>query len=182
MLVIAGSGLAYYVISPLFRNIEVQDALPENVIEEEKATTKTVTSGFENLSPERQKEMLALMNEVNAKESIEMDEVVPPLSEERSIFTSSVKGTTGHPAEGSVQVIQTTDGPVIRYENFKTINGPNLHVYIAKDLRADEFVDLGSIRGTSGSINYLVPADIDFSEYRYVLYWCVPFGVLFNYA
>jgi len=27
-----------------------------------------------------------------------------------------------------------------------------------------------------------VPLDTDLSEYRYVLTWCVPFGVLFNYA
>jgi hypothetical protein len=55
-------------------------------------------------------------------------------------------------------------------------------LYLANDLDAADHVDLGPIRGTSGNINYNVPADIDISDYRYVMYWCVTFGELLNYA
>ena len=106
-----------------------------------------------------------------------MPEEVVAETEKRGII-----GTKGHPASGTVKVIEASGETIIRYENFETINGPNLHVYLAKDLDAKEFVDLGSIRGTRGEINYTVPDGIDLNEYKYVMYWCVPFGVLFNYA
>jgi len=138
IVVILALFVAYYAISPLFRNIEVNDALPENM---------TVPEEFQ--------------------------------AEER---VADVVGTTGHPASGTVRVLETEDGSIIRYENFETINGPNLHVYLAKDLDAKEFIDLGPIKATRGNINYAVPKEIDIKEYRYVMYWCVPFGVLFNYA
>ncbi|MFC1721203.1 DM13 domain-containing protein [Patescibacteria group bacterium] len=138
--------VAYYAISPIFDDIEVDDAEPSAVGE---------------------------------KIIVEESEVTPSVSED---LLHKVMGTSGHPAEGTVRVVQTEEGQVIRYENFSTINGPQLHVYIAKDLEAKEFVDLGPIKGTQGNINYAVPDNVDLDEYKYVMYWCVPFGVLFNYA
>ena len=95
---------------------------------------------------------------------------------------SEVRGTQGHPASGEMKVIHNGNNHIIRFEEFKTINGPQLHVYLAKDLDAKEFVDLGPIRGTEGNINYSVPYGVDVKDYKYVMHWCVPFGVLFNYA
>jgi|GEM_PF-113912 len=93
-----------------------------------------------------------------------------------------VIGTVGHPAEGIVRLIDSSEGKVIRYENYKTLNGPDLFVYLSKDLNGEDFVSLGEIRGTEGDINYLIPEGIDLAEYKYVLTWCKQFGVLFNYA
>jgi len=197
IIIVLGLALAYYAISPLFRNVEVNDELPENIIvDDTSADTPTggevVQSGVENLSEEQLAEMNDQIAEANSTEVSEMDEVMPETVEveidtvEDAPPTANesfpVMGTLGHPAEGIVRVIQTTDGVVIRYENFKTINGPNLHVYLAKSFMAKEFIDLGVIKGTSGNINYAVPEEVDISEYRYVMYWCVPFKVLFNYA
>ncbi|MBX2866473.1 DM13 domain-containing protein [Candidatus Kaiserbacteria bacterium] len=112
--------------------------------------------------------------------NVSLDETAPESTEVQS---AEIIDTPTHPASGTVRIIEGVDGEtIIRYENFKTINGPNLHVYLAKDLDAKEFVDLGPIRGTEGNINYVVPEDIDITEYSYVMYWCVPFSVLFNYA
>ncbi len=94
----------------------------------------------------------------------------------------SVVGTVGHPAEGTVELIDSLDGKIVRYENFKTINGPDLFVYLSKDLEGKEFISLGEIRATEGSVNYTVPSGVDISEYKYVMTWCKQFGVLFNYA
>lgn len=93
-----------------------------------------------------------------------------------------VVGTTGHPASGTVRILQGERVSYVRYENFKTINGPDIFVYLAKDLDAKEFVNIGRVRATEGDINYEIPETIDVSEYRYVLVWCRAFGVLFNYA
>lgn len=95
---------------------------------------------------------------------------------------ATVVPTTAHPASGTVRVIKTKDGEVIRYENFKTLNGPDLYVYLANDLDAKDYVNLGTLKATEGNVNYDVPKDIDTTKYKYVLTWCKTFSVLFNYA
>jgi peptide methionine sulfoxide reductase msrA/msrB len=96
--------------------------------------------------------------------------------------TFSVVGTVGHSATGTVQILKTEAGTVLRYEDFKTINGPDLFVYLSTDLKATEFINLGELKATEGSINYDVPSEVDLTKYKYVLVWCKKFGVLFNYA
>jgi len=132
VLIVLVLGVAYYLISPLFRVIEVQEETPEEM---------TITA--------------------------EHFELV---------------GTFGHRVSGTVSIVETDNGRIARYEDFETVNGPNLHVYLAKDLDAREYLDLGPIKGTKGNINYEIPDDVNLSEYRYIMHWCVPFGVLFNYA
>ena len=79
-------------------------------------------------------------------------------------------------------VIENESGTTIRYEDFETLNGPDLFVYLSKDRDATEFVNLGRVRGTMGNINYEVPEGVNISEYPYVLTWCRAFRVLFNSA
>lgn len=93
-----------------------------------------------------------------------------------------VVDTPAHPASGFVRVVEAEGKTYIRYENYKTINGPDIYVYLAKDIEAKDFVDLGRVKATEGNINYEVPAGVDIGEYRYVLTWCKTFGVLFNSA
>jgi hypothetical protein len=100
-----------------------------------------------------------------------------------SISTAtSVTGTTGHPASGTARVVRADGKTYVRYENFKTIDGPDIYVYLAKDLDAKEFINLGKVRATEGNINYEIPAGVSISDYPYVLTWCKTFGVLFNSA
>jgi Electron transfer DM13 len=94
----------------------------------------------------------------------------------------NVIGTTGHPASGTVRLVEADGKKYVRYENFKFINGPDIYVYLAKDLDAKEFVNIGRVRATEGNINYEIPAEVNVSDYPYVLTWCETFGVLFNSA
>jgi hypothetical protein len=136
----------YYAISPLFRNVKVDEAAPASVVEEE----------------ETEEDKPAAM----------VSESVP----------ATVVGTTGHPASGTARIITADGKRYVRYEDFKTINGPDIYVYLAKDLEAKEFVNLGRVRATEGNINYEIPDEVDVKEYPYVLTWCQAFGVLFNSA
>lgn len=126
-------GLAYYGISPLFINIEANDAVP-------------VADGvmFSDAAP--------------------------------------VVGTTGHPASGTARIVEADGKKYVRYENFKTINGPDLFVYLAKDESAREFINLGVLKATEGNVNYEIPEGVNPADYPYVLTWCRAFGVLFNSA
>ncbi len=101
---------------------------------------------------------------------------------EDTMARSPVIPTVAHPASGFVRVVAEGTTRYVRYEDYKTINGPDVRVYLATDIQATDFVDLGPLRGTEGNINYPIPAGTDLSKYRYVLTWCEDFAVLFNSA
>lgn len=114
--------------------------------------------------------------------NIKVDDASPALNDSKSSDTFPIVGTKGHPASGTVRIIEADNKNYVRYENFKTINGPDIYVYLAKDLDAKEYINLGKVKATEGNINYEIPNDINIAEYRYVMVWCKIFGVLFNYA
>ena len=87
-----------------------------------------------------------------------------------------------HDVSGTASVISTDTEKILRFENFETINGPDLRIYLATDDTAKDYVDLGAIKGTKGNINYTIPPNTDPTKYRYVLVWCRAFSVLFGEA
>jgi hypothetical protein len=110
----------------------------------------------------------------------------PPLPVESGQFYSIL-----HPTEGSATIFQLADGThVLRLTNFKTSNGPDVHVYMvaaddAKDAATVEkagFIDLGVIKGNIGDQNYRLGSDLDLGKYRAVSIWCKRFSVNFGAA
>jgi hypothetical protein len=96
-----------------------------------------------------------------------------------------------HPTMGTATIYGLVDGNrVLRFTNFRTSNGPDVHVYLvaaddAKDsatVRQADFVDLGTIKGNIGNQNYAVGHDLDLSKYRTVSIWCKRFAVNFGAA
>jgi len=96
-----------------------------------------------------------------------------------------------HPTTGSATIYRLERGDrVLRFTNFRTSNGPDVHVYLvaaddARDnasvLRAG-FIDLGTIKGNIGDQNYALGADVDLSKYRTVSVWCKRFSINFGVA
>jgi len=87
-----------------------------------------------------------------------------------------------HEVAGKALLISEGDKKTLRFEDFETINGPKLHIYLSTGLGNDDFIDLGKIKATKGNVNYEIPSDVDVNKYNKVLVWCVPFRVLFSYA
>ncbi|MGD0986435.1 MAG: DM13 domain-containing protein [Candidatus Sulfotelmatobacter sp.] len=96
-----------------------------------------------------------------------------------------------HPTAGTATIYQMGDGTrVLRFTNFTTSNGPDVHVYMvasddAKDIAAVEhagFIDLGVIKGNVGDQNYTLGGDLDLGKYRAVSIWCKRFSVNFGAA
>jgi len=96
-----------------------------------------------------------------------------------------------HPTSGNATVYQLADGTrVLRFTDFKTSNGPDVHIYLvaADDATDNEsvtkagFIDLGSIKGNIGDQNYTLGSDTDLSKYRAVSVWCKRFSVNFGAA
>ena len=155
-------GIAYYGISPIFRTVRVDEVAPQAVVTSPSAAQKTKPS--------------------TTASSVENTQATAGGTHVVQEKASPVVGTTGHPASGTAQLINTPSGAVVRYENFKTLNGPDLYVYLSNDLEARDFVDLGALKATEGNVNYTVPKGVDVTQYKYVLTWCKAFSVLFNYA
>ena len=156
-------GVAYYGISPLFRNKELNEELPIAVVP---APTSSSTQAGTN-SP-----------------TTPINEAMPADIETASLNTApaTVTPTPTHPASGTVRIVSDGSKSFVRYENFKTINGPDIFVYLSKDLNAKDYVNIGRVKATEGNINYQIPEGINPRDYPYVLVWCETFGVLFNSA
>jgi hypothetical protein len=96
-----------------------------------------------------------------------------------------------HPTAGTATIYQMGDGTrVLRFTNFSTSNGPDVHVYAvaaddAKDVATVQqagFIDLGVIKGNVGDQNYTLGSDFDLAKYRAVSIWCKRFSVNFGAA
>ena len=96
-----------------------------------------------------------------------------------------------HETTGTASIYQLDGGKrVLRLTNFKTSNGPDVHVYLvaANDATDNDsvkkagFLDLGSLKGNEGDQNYDLPTNVDLRKYRAVTIWCKRFSVNFGTA
>lgn len=119
-------------------------------------------------------------------------EAMPPanIGSTQAIESGAFYGVA-HPTEGTATIYRMGDGALmLRFSNFRTSNGPNVHVYLvaagdAKDaetVRRAGFIDLGPIKGNIGEQNYALGSDVDLSKYRAVSIWCQRFSVNFGAA
>ena len=107
----------------------------------------------------------------------------------QQLLSGQFKGYA-HPTDGRASIYQMDSKRILRLTNFRTSNGPDVHVYLiaAPDARDNEtvknaaFVDLGVMKGNIGDQNYHVPDSVDLGEYRAVTIWCKRFNVNFGTA
>lgn len=162
LLVVAG-----YVYFTATETIEVQEASPLQVKDNMDSMTAAEKEQFEQEVAAAQDKAKTMDEEMNTAATLIADGEFKPRA---------------HEVMGKALLIQDGDKTALRFEDFETINGPNLHIYLAASLGDDDYVDLGPIKATKGNVNYDVPAGVDTEKYNKVLVWCVPFGVLFSYA
>ncbi len=89
---------------------------------------------------------------------------------------------SAHEVSGRVAIYEINNQKILRFEDFNTVNGPDLFIYLATDATATDFVNLGEIKATKGNVNYDLPVGVDLNKYDTVLVWCKQFKVLFSYA
>ncbi|MEV6284785.1 DM13 domain-containing protein [Kribbella sp. NPDC051770] len=102
--------------------------------------------------------------------------------------------THEHDTTGTVAIVRLTDGRrILRLENLRTSDGPDLEVWLS-DAKVVEgkagwhvFDDgkatsLGQLKGNQGSQNYVIPDDVDLTDFSSVSIWCNRFNVSFGAA
>jgi hypothetical protein len=98
-----------------------------------------------------------------------------------------------HKTSGRATIYQEANGKLLlRLTDFKTSNGPDVHVILiaAKDADDDanflksstERVELGTLKGNEGDQNYEIPSDTDLSRFQTVSIYCERFNANFGAA
>lgn len=67
-------------------------------------------------------------------------------------------------------------------ENVSISNGPDLHVYLSKEVLPVNYIDLGPLQSIAGNQLYPVSGSPDFTAYKYALIHCQRFNHLFGSA
>lgn len=215
---------AWWLLSPLFTNEEVDEAFPVA------APTEQQESGQQEAAQERDDSAAAQaeaegedessearetadrqfpltanatipegMSRAEAEEMMEaaaeveesVEEAMMEAMEEPQVVAVKVgefeDGDPFHTGEGSATVYRLADGThVVRFENFRVRNGPDLRVILTPigrdDVLADGYIELGELKGNIGNQNYFFPEGTDPDDYAAVIIFCWPFRVVFAEA
>jgi len=96
-----------------------------------------------------------------------------------------------HKGSGVATIFKLSDGKhVLRFEDFKVTNGPDLYVYLSShpaprdsgQLHEGTAFEVAVLKGNIGSQNYELPADLDLSQFKSVVIYCKRFSVVFSTA
>ena len=96
-----------------------------------------------------------------------------------------------HKGAGTAIVWQLPDGArLLRFEDFRVTNGPDLYVYLSghpaprdsRQLHEGGAFEVALLKGNVGSQNYELPADLDLSGFSSVVIYCKRFSTVFSTA
>jgi Electron transfer DM13 len=91
-------------------------------------------------------------------------------------------GNMSYSVNGTTKLYEYLGKKYIYFENFSSNNGPDLKVYLATTTTATQFINLGALKGTTGTQVYLINMPPDFTQYNKILIWCQQFSALFGKA
>jgi hypothetical protein len=132
----------------------------------------------------------ALPSLTNAQDSMKQENMAD--SKPKTLETGTFHGKV-HDTSGRATVYEQSDGKrVLRLTNFKTSNGPDVHVILVAIKDADdnanflksntERVELGKLKGNEGDQNYEIPSGTDLSKFQSVSIYCERFNANFGVA
>ena len=183
LLVLAGF-LAWDLGSPLFLNKTVEEEFPfaySAVVppDMEREDVETTMAALSKMDGEPMAEDMPEMMKEGSGEVVKLKE--GDFRDQDSF----------HKGSGKAAVYRAPDGShVVRLEDFKVTNGPELHVLLSahndpmarSELKDDGYHDLGKLKGNIGNQNYTVPDGVDVSAQMSVVIYCKPFSVIFSVA
>ena len=174
--------LAWWLGSPLFLDRTVEEEFPFS-------TDAVVPEGMSHEQVEQTMATMAMMDAAAADEAMPaMPESAAPAVVKRGTFRDA---DSFHQGEGAATIYALPDGSyVLRFEDFRVTNGPDLRVLLAThpdpqgrgDVHSGEYVELGKLKGNIGNQNYPFPEGVSPSGYGSVVIYCKPFQVVFSVA
>ena len=83
---------------------------------------------------------------------------------------------------GEAKIYHTGTKYQLGLVNFSGSNGPDLKVYLSKEVQPINFINLGSLKATSGNQLYDIPEGANYTDYKYALIHCQQYNHLFGSA
>jgi hypothetical protein len=180
--------IAIYTISPLFVSTVVDEPIPVSAASEFQKYMNLTEEERKQAAENMSREQAISIGIMAAKQNITINENINTSIAQQStnnILSGTFEGIGDgfHKVEGVANVIRLGSGAeILRLENFKATNGPDLYVYLSTDKSASDFVNVGRLKGNIGNQNYEIQAGTDLSKYNTVLIWCRAFSFLFGSA
>jgi hypothetical protein len=177
-----------YTVSPLFISTTINEPAPDSASLVFQKFMKMSEEGRIQAANKMSNQEKQMIMTIAAKENNTSNENIS-VDENQGTAKIMLAGTfvgAGdgfHNAEGTAKVIPLANGTnILRLENLKATNGPDLYVYLSTGKTTTDFISVGRLKGNVGNQNYLIPSGTDFTKYNTVLIWCRAFSVLFGSA
>lgn len=173
--------LGIYTISPLFINNEINEPLPS--LANEKSTTDFAKfmamtedeklDAAKNMVEEEEDMIMKMATKQHTTINETMTMNISQSAQNKALIGNFIGIDDGiHNAKGLAKILILSNGSqILRLENFKSTNGPDVHLYLSNNEQANDFIDLGRLKANNGNQNYKIPMNIDFNHYGYVLIW-----------
>lgn len=186
LIIIPVAWLAWWLLSPLVITNEVNEDFP--------LATRAVVPA--NMSMSEVEDAMAAAANLERP----VDESMPDPTGSAGSQVQPQAGLTGafrdadsfHKGSGTATVydLGADAGHILRLEDFRVTNGPDLRVLLANapnpeshsDLDDAGYVELGKLKGNVGSQNYDIPANVSLADVQSVVIYCNPFRVVFSVA
>jgi len=172
-------GIAWYLLSPLFINQNIDETSP---LSQKQQNQSEIQIESENTTaPEEDINIVEMEDTVMDEPMIEMATTVS--TETRGSFAGA---DNFHKGSGSLKVIKDGNQTFLRFEDFSVTNGPDLFVTLNKQSNPSsnnfgEHVIVRALKGNQGDQNYDV-SEYDLGEYQSVSIYCKNFTTVFATA
>ena len=85
-------------------------------------------------------------------------------------------------ASGTSSIYTMNGKSAVVLDPYMSQSGPDLKIYLSKDIDAGEYIRLGNLKSTMGKQVYDTPKGTDLAAYAYVHVWCEKYTVVFARA
>ena len=176
--------LAWWLLTPLFTTTEVNEEFP--------LAARAVIPG--NMTIGQVEDTMAAAARLERPVSEDMPEMsdADVGSPQAKLMGEFMDADSFHKGSGTATVYDLgADGRrILRLEDFRVTNGPDLRVLLANspnpeghsDLDDAGYVELDKLKGNVGSQNYEIPEEVSLSDVQSVVIYCNPFRVVFSVA
>lgn len=105
--------------------------------------------------------------------------IVGPVSAVFADVTGTFTGASDHITTGGVSITKNADGTsTVTFDSSFSLDGaPDPHVGFGKDGAFVDLANLGELKQINGAQSYIVPANINISDFNELYIWCVKFAV-----
>jgi hypothetical protein len=178
---------AWFFVSPLFIDRTVDESF-DFVADNGEFDMQAIMA----MSPDKRQAMMQdIMNAAARAPDRTASDGMPSNAPQAIARGEFVDADVIHEGSGQATIYELPDDThVVRFENFRTTNGPALVVYLAEHASPSAashvtdggYIRLGKLKGNVGNQNYAIPAGTHIDDYNSVVIWCELFGVLFSPA